>query len=801
MRLNYNRLVHYIFHHHIVIVILAFLLSGFTGYYAAQLRKNIKTDLADLLPDDHTSVMALHRIQERIGGIGPLRVIIGSEPLQHAVDFMLVLADSLEQSPLISSVSRGKNREFRRRNSLLYMNETDLDTIYTRLRDHIDLQKEKQSPFYFALDEEEEEAELDFSDIEAKYGNGETTELDKHYYLTNEKNAVILQLYPIGAVTDVKFGKKLLDEIEGIIDLIGPHNFDPSVQYTFKGSHKNSANQYDIIMQDLKSTAVYAIVGVLALIALYFRQVLAAVFVALPLLMSLCWTFGATYWVIGNLNQITVGLFAILFGLGIDFGIHIFARYREARRRGLDVEKALSETVCHTGSALTTTAVTTAVAFYSLLATDFKGFSDFGFIVGTGILFSLVGMVVICPAFIVVSERLRLLRFNRGTVPSHLLRRGRYPLPWATIALSLVATAFSLFHVSDLEFEYDFSKLKPAKREDQGRPSQSLPETLREDQSPAIVLTESYAEAQEVVETVRRIKAANGDSSTIRSVKSVYSALPKNQSEKLALIGRIKGLVDDADGLLDEQQRGRVDSLRPYLEVSRLSLEDLPEEVTKKFSGKNGELLNFVMINASVPLKDGRKALAFAREVNRIDTPSGQTYYPSSAHIIFADMLEVMLADGRVAIVLTLLVVTLVLLIDLRNLVDTLLVLTPLLTALIWVTGFMYLFNIRLNLYNIVAFPTLIGMGIDNGVHIFHRYRELGAVSLRLVLRTTGMALFATSLTTMVAFSGLVPANHPALSSIGILSLIGLFCCFVTSVTLLPALLQAREKKAARQAA
>ena len=46
--------------------------------------------------------------------------------------------------------------------------------------------------------------------------------------------------------------------------------------------------------------------------------------------MSLTWTFGVTYLAIGSLNMITVGLFAILFGLGIDFGIHIFARYREA---------------------------------------------------------------------------------------------------------------------------------------------------------------------------------------------------------------------------------------------------------------------------------------------------------------------------------------------------------------------------------------------------------------------------------------------------------------------------------------
>jgi hypothetical protein len=228
--------------------------------------------------------------------------------------------------------------------------------------------------------------------------------------------------------------------------------------------------------------------------------------------------------------------------------------------------------------------------------------------------------------------------------------------------------------------------------------------------------------------------------------------------------------------------------------VSKLSLYDLPPDLTNEFKSKDGEILNFVAINASVQLKDGRNAIRFAEEVRKIETPSHKTYYASSSHVIIAEMLRVMLDDSTLAVILTLAAVTIVLFVDLRSFIDTLLVLTPLLTALIWVTGVMYLFDIKLNLYNMVAFPTIIGMGIDNGVHIFHRYRETGKGSLRLVLRTTGMALLATSLTTMVGFSGLVPAHHPALTSIGVLSLVGLGCCFITSVTLLPALLQLRER-------
>ncbi len=797
MRIDYQRLVHHIYHHYISIIVVATALSIFSGFFALKLAKNIKTDFADLLPNDYDSVSELNRIKARVGGIGPLMVVITSEDMDKAVDFMLVLADSLEKSPFISSLSRLDNkRELIEENRLLYMDLVDLQEIHDRLENHIELAKLKQSPLYFSLDDEEDEP-LDFSDIETKYRkkNGAATEVEKKYgkyVLTKEGNGIILRLYPTGVITDVKFSQTLLESLDRTIAAINPKRFHPSIEYSYKGSFQNSASQVKIIMQDLKSTAAYSIIGVLLLITLYFRQVLCSLFITLPLLMSLSWTFGVTYLAVGSLNMITVGLFAILFGLGIDFGIHIFARYREARRRGVGIEEALSETVVHTGGALTTTAITTSVAFYSLLLTDFKGFSEFGFIVGTGIVFSLVAMIAICPAFIILAERLGVINLLRKKIPDHLLRKGPYPIPLITLFLGIVVTLYSLYHISDLEFEYDFSKLKPKPPPSKTRAS--LPQNLKEGRSPAIVLTESYNEAMEVVQTVKEIKQAKGDSSTILNIKSVYSILPQDQDLKLSLIGAIHSLLDREQDLLNDEELAKVDSLRRYLDVEKLTLYDLPEDLTNEFKSKDGEILNFVAINASVQLKDGLNAIRFAEEIRSIETPSGKTYLASSSHVIIAEMLKVMLDDSALAVMLTLAVVTLVLLIDLRSFIDTFLVLTPLLSALIWVTGFMYVFDIKLNLYNMIAFPTIIGMGIDNGVHIFHRYRETGLNSMRLVLRTTGLALLATSLTTMVGFSGLVWAKHPALSSIGVLSLIGLGSCFVTSITLLPALLQIRER-------
>ncbi len=796
MRISYERIVHYVFHHHLGIILVSLVVSALAASLAVRLK--IKADSADLLPDDYVSVRELNRIKERVGGIAPLMVIVTGEDLAACVDFVHVLADSLERSPMLSSVVRGRmaQTEFLGRNRLLYMDLADLRELQRRVEDKVELEKLHRSPLYVGLEEEEDPLDLD--DLEARYADRRTG-LDRDYYLTKEGNGVILRVYPSGVITDMTFSRRLLAGIRSTIEEIDPRSFHPGLEVAFSGSFNNAFNQYEVILQDLRSTALYAFLGVLVLISLYFRQVLSPLFIVVPLLMGLSWTFALTWLVIGNLNQITVCLFAILFGLGIDFGIHIFARFREARRRGLETEAALVETVCQTGRALTTTAVTTAVAFFSLLFSDFKGFSEFGFIVGAGILFSLVAMVVISPAFIVLAERLGLIRLGQREVPDHLLRRGRYPVPHLTLLLAVVATAYSVLHLSDLRFEYDFKKLRPDTSS--GGPKASLPDELKETRAPAIVLTENEAQAMAVVAEVERRRSALGDSSTIRSVRSVYSLLPADQEEKLAILAGLRRTLEENEGLLEDDDRARADSLRLYLDVSRLRLEDLPGEMTKSFSGKEGEILSFVQINAAVPLRDGRNAIAFARQIKEIRTPDGGTFHPSSAHIIFAEMLELMLDDAVKAVIVTLIAVTLVLLVDLRSLTGTLLVLTPLLTALAWVTGLMYIFDFKVNIYNMVAFPTIIGMGIDNAVHMFHRYREAGPGSMRLVLRTTGTVLLATTLTTMVGFAGLVPAHHPALYWVGTVTLLGLGSCFLSAVTLLPALLQLREgqRKTARR--
>ena len=113
----------------------------------------------------------------------------------------------------------------------------------------------------------------------------------------------------------------------------------------------------------------------------------------------------------------------------------------------------------------------------------------------------------------------------------------------------------------------------------------------------------------------------------------------------------------------------------------------------------------------------------------------------------------------------------------------------PLLCSFIWLLGFMYAFDMKINFYNIVVLAAMFGIGIDISVHIFHRYKEEGVGGVNRVLSSTAGAILSCTLTTLLGFSGLISAWHVGLKSMGYTALIGLSICLISSLLFFPAIL------------
>jgi len=453
---------HLIYRHYIPILIIALLASIAGVYFTSKL--TLESDLAELLPDSFVSVQTLKRIKNEVGGIGNLEILLESNNYQSLESFANDVAPMLLASPIIRYVDYKNDAAFYKKNALLFMENDELDSLQLAIQNKIDAEKQKLNPLFvddLFGDEEEESDDDALGDWEDKYRGKEP----KEYYVNKDSTVLILKVIPTGTRTSLTFSQKFLDEVMEIVSSAQPQEYDPQMQVYYGGNFKNKLDEYEVVKKDILGTALYGFGGVFLLIVFYFRRLTGAILISITLISSLTWTFGVTYWVIGNLNTITGFLFVILFGLGIDYGIHAFARYVESRQSGLSFEASIEKLVCQTGTALTTTALTTSAAFFSLTLMDFKGFSDLGFIAGVGMLFALVAMVVVLPAFITAFDKLGLLKIKKIPKKSLRFERKQFGFSRPILLLSGLVTLFAIYGFSTIEFEYDFTNLRAISKE------------------------------------------------------------------------------------------------------------------------------------------------------------------------------------------------------------------------------------------------------------------------------------------------------------------------------------------------
>ena len=137
----------------------------------------------------------------------------------------------------------------------------------------------------------------------------------------------------------------------------------------------------------------------------------------------------------------------------------------------------------------------------------------------------------------------------------------------------------------------------------------------------------------------------------------------------------------------------------------------------------------------------------------------------------------------------------------------SLFVLIPVALSCIWTFGIFELLGYKIHFMNAAVLPMVIGIGIDDGIHIVHKFslvlresKEAGRIMTPKdvvceTLHLSGTGVLLTSLTTMVAFGSLAIAENQGLASIGVLSFIGIATSLVASITVLPACLYFHSQK------
>jgi predicted RND superfamily exporter protein len=817
--------------HAVWVLALALVLTGAGGYLASNL--DLDTDISNLVPEDYESVQALRKLQRTVGGESDMAVAIVSPSFDANKQFaedLIPKALSLKRAQdtsgtYLTRVDYKRDVEFLKDNALYFASNQEFRQVEDFLQNKIEEAKQARqeaNPFYFELEEDTTETAESNEELEGVYDRL----IGTRYPISDDSTTMVLRFFPSGSNTDIGYIENLYADVRDLVDRMEPESYHPEMTVVLAGRLYRQLVEVRTLWNDVAGSFGVGVGTVLLVVILYFlyksyrvrarrrldwrallrelvRAPVMGLVIGVPLFMSLAWTGGAAYLLFGRLNLMTSTLGLVLFGLGIDFGIHFYARYSEERAAGHSISDAAERTFASTGQAIAVGALTTAGALYVLTVADFKGFSEFGAVAGTGVLFALLAMTVVMPALLALLERTGLLNLQvaSGTEADDGSAHRRYPAARPIVVGGLVAVVAALVLAPRVDFQYDFGELEPEYTEYEQRAQYvNRVSTGGGDgrRNPAYIVADSPEAVPRIVEAVREKMRSDTTSPTILAVESLQERFPLSDTAQSAKLRRIAEIRETAteNRYLEDETSDALERLRRAAQTrDPIALDQVPKSLRKQFTTKEGELGRFVMIYPSVGLSDGRKSIAFAKDVGSITTDRGNTYHAGSTSIVAADMLLLLQQEAPWMVAGAFVIVALLMLLNFGSLRWAALALVPLVVGLLWMLLAMKVFGLMVNFYNMVVFPAILGIGNDAGVHMVHRYREEGPGSLWTILRSTGEHVTMGTLTTMVGFGGLLLSFHPGLNSMGTLAVLGLGTTLLAAVVFLPALLQWLEDR------
>jgi predicted RND superfamily exporter protein len=800
-------------------------LAGAVG--TVRLYSDLRTDVREMLPERTRSARDLETVTRRVGGFAQQTVVLhGADRLTLQI-FADDLADELSKAPkdLVRRVEYRADelQDFFRPRLLLFPEKAELEQLRDTLAARIRWEEahaagrapQGPAPDVLALVEQLAGPRKSLVD---RFRDG--------YYLGEvpgrtpaERLTILVMLVRMAGTPDdydqvVRFDRAVKDAVARL----DPAGYAPGLEISYAGHVTSNIMEHEALAEDLVWATLLVVLAVAAAVAAYNRTWKAIFAVGFPLLVGAFVTFGLADVLVGHLNSNTAFLGSIVVGNGINVGLIFFARYLEERRRGLDPLPAMEVAVRETWLGTLTAALAAGAAYASLMATDFRGFSQFGLIGGMGMALSWITSYALTPPLVLAWER-------RAPIPKQGQRPARPVFtqavswtiaraPRVTTVAAVALTVLCVWLVARIArdpFEYDFSRLRDLGALREGGPAwwdERVDALFGDHLTPTVVLGRDEAEARAIARRVEEHRRAH-PGGLLGPVLSVATVVPERQEEKLPVVREIRALATRENlAFLPPDKRLAVERAIPPAELRPFGAADLPEQLREQLTEKDGRVGTPVLVYPAGRMNtwDGRDMLRFADELRSIPLPSGT---PTASWILLmADVLRLIARDGPRATLLSLAGVVAIVVVafglgkrSARSLKDAGWVLAALALGVVWFLGLAGALGLRLNMLNFIALPITFGIGIDYATNIFQRRRLDHAVAISEVVRTTGGAVTLCSLTTIIGYSSLLVARNQALVSFGILADLGEVACLAAALLALPAMLRWRELVRARRAA
>ncbi len=676
------------------------------------------------------------------------------------------------------------------------------------------------------------------------------------YFFGGDGTLAFLLVRPVRDGEGFAYSQRSIEVLRAILAEAGPRF--PDLEIGLTGLPVLENDEMLASQHDSNFASWLALAGVALLYVVVYRGWRYPLMTVAALAVGMVWALGWLTLTVGHLNILSSAFAVMLIGMG-DYGILWVTRYQQERAGAAGPAEAMARTAGAVGPSILTAALTTALAFYAAMLADLRAVAELGWIAGSGVLLCAASCFVVMPALLTLLDRRAprpvaeepvtlSLEAHRAAVREWLpglLRR-----PGWVIAGSAALTAGLACAAVTIRYDHNLLNMQ-AQNLESVRWERTLIDSTAGSSWHALSFTSTPEEAL-------ALKARYEKLPEVSYVAEVASLVPRDQERKLEMLRDIhyrlrrlppRGAVIPRDvpapedvarsgtRLLDtlarlerdgstvagplrasvqrllatltavgpeagayrlqqyEQLMSRdlaadLHQLRDVSTPRPIRVDDVPQPLRERYLGKNGKWLLRVFCKDCLwnfePLEH------FVAQVRTVD--------PEATGKPFTTLegLKAMRTGFLWAGVYALIAMVLVLLFDFGNLKHTLLALLPLGMGVVATLGLLALCGAALNPANMIAFPLILGVGADNGVHVLHDFRARPRGKRYALGYATGRGITVAALTTILGFGTLMAAQHRGMASLGLVLTLGVSCCMLTALVFLPALLTVLGRPKAR---
>jgi hypothetical protein len=544
-----------------------------------------------------------------------------------------------------------------------------------------------------------------------------------------------------------------------------------------------------LIASDLLVTMAFSMIFVWLILWRLLKHPVTAILSLIPVFVSVIWTAGSMGYLGIELASITVGLGAMIVGMGIDYSIHITHRFFELLRD--DHEFPLAESVSTIAPPLFASAATTMAGFVAMAFGKMPMNAKMGFLLTTGIGYAFLAVLIILPPLLVLERRYLGAAFKHteeraacatngagsaggdGIVRNALKRlalfQTRSPVLVIMIVLTLTA-AIAPFAM-------------------QSRMDESNENWIPKDCAIITAFQSMWSDYSGTDTVTVAIILDNAGTVSDLADPAVLGSV-----HRLAMVFGATEIVETADSATFAMMAANDGHLPQTLYTSKKLIEENPS-IRSKFN-RDYSVMRFDVAGASIEAVD---MPAIEQEVGTVSFPDGVSVHLAGMGPMDAALGEQMESEMGFTTIVGFILVFVVASLFYRSALVGLIAITPIVLALVWTISTMGLIDLPFTALSVTIFTMVMGIGIDYSIHLVHRIKEerkLHKIEDAVVIAVTnvGDSLFSATATTTVCFASLTLASLLAVDRLGRTLSLGVMFCFFAALFMVPAILVIEDK-------